>query len=299
MSTKAVYGGGPRGWLVALALLAPTFAAAGVFLYYPAVRALEMGFYRTRFFGSQRTFVGLDNYAQLLTDPGFQLSVGVTVAFAAVVVVGVMAISLPIAYWIHEVESGTTYYMLATIWPYALPSTVASVILLYLLHPSLGIGTAWLATIGIDFNWFRYGWAAFTLITLVAVWNQIGYNVIFMLAAIHSLPESLTESAVLDGVSRTRRLLWIYVPLISPTLLFLLIMNTIYAFFGTFAIIDITTGGRPGGVTNIIIYDLYRNAFEFDNHGIASAQSVILFVVVGLLMFAQLKYTDRYTHYGT
>ena len=299
MSTKVVYGRGPKGWLQAAALLVPTLIAAAVFLYYPALRALEMGFYRTRFFGSQQTFVGFDNYVQLVTDPGFQLSVGVTVAFAFVVVLSVMAISLPIAYWIHEVETGTTYYMLAAIWPYALPSTVASVILLYLLHPSLGIGTAGLASIGIDFNWFRYGWAAFALITIVAVWNQIGYNIIFMLAASHSVPSSLTESAVLDGVSRTRQLLWIYVPLISPTLLFLLIMNTIYAFFGTFAIIDITTGGRPGGFTNIIIYDLYRNAFEFDNHGIASAQSVILFVIVGLLMFVQLKYTDRYTHYGS
>lgn len=299
MAAREIYGDGPRGWLHAALLLVPTVVAAAIFLYYPAGRAFEMSAYRTAFFGSRRRFVGLENYVRLLSDAGYQLSLGVTFAFALVVVVGVMVVSLPIAYWIHEVEAGTTTYMLAAIWPYALPSTVASVVLLYLLHPTLGIGTAWLATVGIDFNWFRYGWAAFTLISVVAIWNQIGYNVIFMLAAIHSIPATLREAAVLDGVSRTRRLLSVYVPLISPTLLFLLVMNTVYAFFGTFAIIDITTGGRPGGLTNILVYDLYRNAFEFDNHGIASAQSVILFGIVGVLLYIQLRYTDRFTHYGS
>jgi sn-glycerol 3-phosphate transport system permease protein len=114
----------------------------------------------------------------------------------------------------------------------------------------------------------------------------------------HNIPTSLTETARLDGVSRTSRLLRVYVPIMSPTLVFLVIMNTIYGFFGTFPMVDIMTKGGPAGATNILIYDLYRTAFQFYDFGFAAAKSVVLFVVVGALMYVQFRVSDRYTYYG-
>jgi sn-glycerol 3-phosphate transport system permease protein len=84
----------------------------------------------------------------------------------------------------------------------------------------------------------------------------------------------------------------------SPTLVFLVVINTIYGFFGTFAFVDLMTKGGPAGVTNVLIYDLWRTAFQFYDFGLASAKSVVLFVVVGVLMYVQFRISDRYTFYG-
>jgi sn-glycerol 3-phosphate transport system permease protein len=84
----------------------------------------------------------------------------------------------------------------------------------------------------------------------------------------------------------------------TPTLFFLVIINTIYAFFGTFAYVDLLTSGGPANATNVLIFDLYREAFSYFNFGVASSKSVVLFVVVGLLMLVQFRLTDKYSYYG-
>jgi sn-glycerol 3-phosphate transport system permease protein len=119
-----------------------------------------------------------------------------------------------------------------------------------------------------------------------------------MIAAMNTIPDTLTETARLDGVSRLRRLVWVYVPMMTPTLFFLVIINTIYAFFSTFAYVDLLTSGGPANATNILIFDLYREGFSFFNFGVASSKSVVLFVVVGLLMLVQFRLTDKYSYYG-
>ncbi|WP_081661428.1 carbohydrate ABC transporter permease [Halopiger djelfimassiliensis] len=288
-----------RGIAVAYLLVAPTLLVSAVFLYYPAIKAFELSFYQTLFFGGQRTWVGLGNYETLLESSSYHESVAVTVAFAAVVVGGVMAVSLVVSALLHEVDWGQSWYLIAAIWPYALPPAVAGTVFLFLVHPSIGTVTGLVeGYTPIDVDWFSNGRQAFVVVTAAAIWKQLGYNVIFMLAALNKVPETLTEAAELDGVGRWTRLLRVYAPLISPTLLFLVVMNTIYAFFGTFAFIDLMTQGGPGGATNVLIFDLYRNAFEFNNHGLASAQSIVLFVVVSALMYAQLRLSNDRVHYG-
>jgi sn-glycerol 3-phosphate transport system permease protein len=132
----------------------------------------------------------------------------------------------------------------------------------------------------------------------VAIWKQLGYNIIFIVAALNNIPETLTESATLDGVGRLKMLYKVYVPLISPTLVFLVVMNTIYSFFSPFAIVDLMTSGGPSESTNLLIFKLYRDAFEFSSLGLASAQSVILFVLVAILMYIQIRISERHAQYG-
>ncbi|NGM70554.1 sugar ABC transporter permease [Natronolimnobius sp. AArcel1] len=287
-----------RSWLAYLLLL-PTIVVSAVFLYYPAAQAVNLSLYETLQFGTQRVWAGFGNYSYLLTSSDYHSSIVVTIVFSLIVIIGVMAISLVVSYLIYEVNIGTSSYLIAAIWPYALPPAVAGIVFFYIIHPSLGVLTQPIQAIfGVNIDWFTQGGQAFIVVTVAVIWKQIGYNVIFMIAALNNVPDALGEVADLDGVGRFQRLVRVYMPLISPTLIFLVVMNTIYAFFHTFAFIDILTQGGPGGATNIMIYDLYRNAFEFNNHGLASAQSVILFLVVGLLMFAQLRLSDKYAHYG-
>jgi sn-glycerol 3-phosphate transport system permease protein len=293
MATREVFDDRREAFL----LLLPTILVSLVFLYYPAVLAFRLGFFDATF-GRPDVFVGLENYAALFTNARYHFSIVVTVAFSVIVIAGVMLFSLLVTFLIYEVEYGKSVYLIASIWPYALPPAVGGLIFLFIAHPSLGIFTHYIeSATPIEVNWFSRRLQAFTVVTIAVIWKQVGYNVIFMIAAMHTIPEALTETSKIDGIGRMKRLFRIYVPIMSPVLMFLVVMNTIYSFFHTFAFVDLMTGGGPAGATNILIYDLFREAFQFYNFGMASAKSVILFIVVGLLMYVQLKVTDAYTHY--
>lgn len=293
MSSREVF----ESRLHAALLLVPTIVVSVVFLYYPAVLAVRTSFFRSTF-GRPDEFLALENYIGLVTSSEYHYSILVTVVFAVLVIVGVMVFSLYVTFLIHEVNWGESVYLVSAIWPYALPPAVAALVFTFLVHPTLGVLTAPIEALGIDLDWFSNGLQAFIVVTVAAIWKQVGYNVIFMIASMNNIPSALTETAELDGVSRLRRLVWVYVPIMTPTLFFLVILNTIYAFFGTFAFIDIMTSGGPSGATNILIFDLYQEAFDFFNWGLASAKSVVLFAVVGVLMYVQFRLTDKYSHYG-
>jgi len=280
-------------------LLLPTAVVLVTFLYYPAVQTFRLSFFQTLLLGTKQTFVGFENFANLMASPEYQMSFLISVGFAAVVVVGTLAASLFVAYLLFEVDVGSSTYLVAAIWPYALPTAVAATVLLFLMHPTLGIITHYVeALTGLTFDWFTSGPLAFLTVALVAIWKQLGYNIIFLLAAFNNIPETLTESAQLDGVGRLKMLYRVYVPLISPTLVFLVVINTIYAFFQTFPLVDLMTSGGPSNATNLLIFKLYRDAFAFNSLGKASAESVILFVIVAILMYVQLTISESYAHYG-
>jgi len=293
MATRDVY---ENHWR-AVGLLLPTVVVSLLFLYVPAARAVALSLSEVGF-GGTSTFVGLEHYRTLLASGDYHASVLVSVAFAAVVVVAVMTVALGLTFLIHEVDVGQSLYLVAAIWPYALPPAVAGLVFLFLAHPTLGVFTQPVEALGVDVDWFSNGLQAVVVLTVAAVWKQIGYNVIFMIAAMKNVPASLTETARLDGVGRLTRLLRVYVPIMSPTLFFLVVMNTIYAFFGTFAFVQVMTKGGPSGATNVLIFDLYRTAFQFYEFGLASAKSVLLFAVVGVLMYVQFRLTEEYAHYG-
>ncbi|MFB6242583.1 MAG: carbohydrate ABC transporter permease [Halobaculum sp.] len=285
--------------LGAALLLLPTLVVLVVFLYYPALLTFRLSLFQTLLLGTERAFVGLENYIGLLGSGAYHGSFLISVAFAATVVLGTLVVSLFVAYLLFQVEVGESTYLVAAIWPYALPTAVAGTVLLFLLHPTLGIVTHYVeALTGVELDWFTSGPLAFLVVALSAVWKQLGYNIVFLVAALNNVPTTLTESAKLDGVGHLRLLRRVYLPLISPTLVFLVVVNTIYAFFGAFPLVDLMTSGGPSGATNLLIFKLYRDAFEFSSLGSAAAQSVVLFVVVALLMWVQLRVSDRYMHYG-
>jgi len=280
-------------------LLVPTFAVLVGFLYYPAIETFRLSLYKTLFLGQQRSWVGIQNFVDLATSPEYQNSFGISVGFAALVVAGTLVLSLLVGYMLFEVAVGSSTYLVAAIWPYALPPAVAAILLNFLLHPNLGIFTYYLELLTPwTLDWFNNGTQAFIVLAIVAIWKQLGYNIIFIVAALNNIPETLTESAQIDGVGRLKMLYKVYVPLISPTLIFLVVMNTIYSFFSTFPLVDLMTSGGPSGSTNLLIFKLYRDAFEFSSLGLASAESVILFVLVAILMYVQIRVSEDYAQYG-
>ncbi|EMA66188.1 carbohydrate ABC transporter permease [Halorubrum kocurii] len=293
MSTREIFDSRIESGL----LLLPTLLVSIVFLYYPTALAVRTSFFDSSF-GQVDEFVGMENYVTLLADSGYHSSLLLSILFAAVVVAGVISVSLYLTFLIHEVDTGQGLYLISVIWPYALPPAVGALVFLFIAHPTLGVLTGPVEALGIDVDWFNNGPQAFVVVALAAIWKQIGYNVIFMIAAMNNIPDTLTETAELDGVSGIRRLLSVYVPIMTPTLFFLVIINTIYAFFGTFAFVDLLTSGGPSNATNILIFDLYQEGFSFFNFGVASTKSVVLFLVVGVLMLVQFRVTEEYSYYG-
>jgi len=279
-------------------LLVPTLAVLVLFLYYPTLQTLRFSFYTVFMFGQNLQFVGLENFLSLVTAAEYHQSIAVTLVFGVAVVLGTMLLSLLISFQIFRVSVGKTLYMLGAIWPYAVPPAVAATISLFLSNPTAGVLTYYLETIpGVDIAFYTNGRQALAIVVVVAIWKQIGFNVIFMLAALHRVPESLTEAARLDGVGSLNLLARVYVPLMAPTLVFLVVMNTIYAFFESFAFVDLMTQGGPNGMTNFLIYKLFRDAFQFNQLGSASAQSVILFVIVATITYIQLTVSDERAYY--
>jgi sn-glycerol 3-phosphate transport system permease protein len=166
-----------------------------------------------------------------------------------------------------------------------------------MLHPSLGVLSRYLRALGIDWNPLLDGDQAAALIILAAAWKQISYNFLFFLAGLQSIPKSLIEAAAIDGARPWRRFWTIVFPLLSPTTFFLLVINVVYAFFDTFAIVDTATHGGPGKETAILVYKLYYDGFKALDLGGSAAQSVVLMVIVIALTVVQFRFVEKKVQY--
>ena len=141
------------------------------------------------------------------------------------------------------------------------------------------------------------GTQAMTLIVIAAVWKQISYNFLFFLAGLQSIPKSLIEAAAIDGAGAWRTFRSVIFPLLSPTTFFLLVVNVVYAFFDTFAIVDAATAGGPGKDTEILVYKVYNDGVKALDIGGSAAQSVILMTIVLLLTVVQFRYVEKRVRY--
>jgi len=176
-------------------------------------------------------------------------------------------------------------------------SAVAGVLWLFMFASPFGMVAFALQQIGIPWNHLLDAGHAMTLIVIAAVWNHVPYNFLFFLAGLQSIPRSLIEAAAIDGASPFRRFWSIVFPLLSPTTFFLLVINVIYAFFSTFAIVDATTHGGPGKETAILVYKLYYDGFKALDMGGSAAQSVVLMLIVIALTVVQFRFVEKKVQY--
>jgi sn-glycerol 3-phosphate transport system permease protein len=163
--------------------------------------------------------------------------------------------------------------------------------------PTLGVVAYALRGIGVEWNYLLNTDHAIALIVFAAVWKQISYNFLFFLAGLQSIPKSLIEAAAIDGARPWRRFWTIQFPLLSPTTFFLLVINVVYAFFDTFAIIDATTQGGPGQDTMILVYKVYNDGFKNGDLGGSAAQSVVLMAIVIAMTVLQFRYVEKRVSY--
>jgi sn-glycerol 3-phosphate transport system permease protein len=285
-------------WLPWLFLL-PTLVILTVFLYYPVIQTFRLSTYRVAFLGLKTQFIGLENFADLFQDPGYLHTLQATAVITVAVVIGGLGLSLAIAMVANRKIRGASIYRILLIWPFALSPAVAGVIFLFMFSPGFGAISYTLFRItGLELNWLGEPGLAVALIIAASIWKNLGYNVVFYLAALQNVNTEVLEAASIDGANSWRRFWGVTFALLSPMTFFLLITNITYSFFDLFGMIDLITKGGPLNATNVMIYNLYRDGFEYYKTGLAAAQSVILFAAVVGLTIIQFRTSGRRVYYG-
>ena len=283
--------------LLAYLLIAPQILITLIFFIWPAAQALYQSFLVEDAFGLGSEFVWFENFIFLFEDEYYLDSFGRTALFSFLVAFVSMSFSLILAGFAERVIRGELIYKSLLIWPYAVAPVLAGALWIMLFDPSLGLITYYLKYIDVEWNYKLNGTQAMILVVLASAWKQVAYNFLFFLAGIHAIPKSMIEAAALDGSGPIKRFWTIIFPLISPVTFFLLVINTVYAFFDTFGIIHVMTQGGPANSTEILVYKVYNDGFIGLDLGGSAAQSVILMFIVISLTFFQFRFIEKKVEY--
>jgi sn-glycerol 3-phosphate transport system permease protein len=286
-----------REKLLPYLLLFPQMVVIVLFFFWPAIQAIVQSMFMQDAFGLSLQFVWFENFTMLFEDPDYIKSIGTSVVFGSAVTVGSLAISLGLAAAAIRVKRHAMFYTTMVIWPYAVAPIVAGVLWMFLFNPSIGVVTWLIRRVGVDWNYLLKSGQAMFLVIVASVWRQVPYNFLFFLAGMQNIPDTLLEAAAIDGVRPLRRFWQIVFPLLMPITFYLLVMNIVYAFFDTFAIIDQVTQGGPAQATTTMMYKSFEDGFQTLNLGSSSAQSVILMIVVIVLTVIQFRFIERRVEY--
>ena len=274
-------------------LIFPQLIVILVFFYWPAIQAFFQSFQMEDMFGMSREWVGLENFRILFASSVYREAISTTLYFSFWVTLLGLTISLLLAFCMQKVLTGLSIYRTALILPYAVSPIVVGVLWTFMFAPSFGLVSYALSKIGITWNHQLNSDQAMWLVIVASIWQQISYNFLFFYAGLQAIPKSLLEAAAIDGAGPIRRFFSIEFPLLWPTTFFLCVINVVYVFFDTFAIIDALTQGGPGNSTATLVYRIYFDGFKAMNYGSSASQSIVLMGFVLLLTVIQFRYIDK------
>jgi multiple sugar transport system permease protein len=282
-----------EGWL----FIGPVIFGILAFQFVPILISIYASL--TRWDGlTPPNFIGLANYGQLIfNDPFFHATLRNTLYFTAGNIPLTILLALGLATLCNQKLPGTTLFRTAYFVPYVSNVVAISIVWFWFYKPSNGVLNSMLSLVGIsgpawlsDLQW------AMPAVILVSVWQGVGYPMVILLAGLQGISEQLYDAAKVDGATNWRRFRDITLPLLTPSLFFLLITQFI-ASFQVFGIIYVMTGGGPANATSVYIYYLYQNAFAFGKMGYASAMAWILFVLIATVTFIQWKLQRLWVFY--
>jgi sn-glycerol 3-phosphate transport system permease protein len=284
-------------WLAWLLLL-PTLLILGVFVFYPAVDSFSLSLHEVDAFSTHKTFIGLDNYRMLLMSPQYWQSIQASIVFTLLTVIPSVALSLALAVGIDSNPYGRSIFRTVFLMPVAISSAMAAMLWVFFYNPTSGLINYVLEVFGISGpNWLGEGRWALMAVAIVTVWKEIGFNIIFFLAGLAAIPEDVREAASIDGANAWQRFWQIVLPMLSPTVLFVTVVSVINS-FQSFGQIHILTQGGPAGATSTLVYNLYRDAFQNFQTGSASAQAVVLFLIMLAATAIQFYVAKKRIHYN-
>jgi multiple sugar transport system permease protein len=285
--------------LAAWLLCAPATLAFAAFVLVPtlAVGVLSLTDYELGL--PTLRFVGLDNFAELLSDRGFATSVRNTAMFVAFVTPASIGVGLALALLIEANVRGRALFRAAFFLPVVSLIVAMATAWQYLLHPTIGPVNAALRMLGIAGpNWLGSSDWVLVSLAFISIWENAGFNLVLILAGLTAIPRELYAASEIDGVrsawERFRLVTW---PLLGPTMLFVVLITTIRA-IRTFDTVATLTQGGPNKASELIVYTIYQEGFTFLRMGYAAAMTVVFLAVVLALMLVQQRLMERRVHYG-
>jgi sn-glycerol 3-phosphate transport system permease protein len=243
--------------------------------------------------GDAKGFVGLLNYAELFKSQSFINSLIVTLKFVIITTIPSIIIGLFTALLTNNKLKFKGFFSTLYAMPMAVSSASAAIIWMLLFNPSIGLINY---LFKLKIGWFTSPFWGLMAVTIVTIWLNMGINYIFITTGLKNIPKEIYESAHIDGANYFHMLKSIIIPYLSPTLFFVMIINIINA-FQTFGPINIMTSGGPGEATNVLVFSIYRDAFFNNSFGTASAESIILFMIMFIVTLIQFKFEKSKVFY--
>ena len=287
-----------KEWLIGYLMIFPVVAGLLVFYIYPIFKVIIDSFYEVGSF-NKRSFVGLDNYLTMFNDPKMWSSLFNTFSYVIVIVPGTIIISLILAALLNTKIKGRGFFRVVYFIPAITMGAAVAMIWKWMYNSDHGIINAILNALGFDsVNFLTNPNTALLSICLVSIWINVGYNMIILLAGIQGISKTYYEAASIDGASPVKQFFGITLPLVTPTLFFVLITNLI----GTFQTFDtiymmIKESGIAMEATQSMVMYFFRNAFSYSKKGYASALAVFLFLIIMLVTLIQMKLQKKWVNY--
>jgi multiple sugar transport system permease protein len=266
------------GWVFVLPAIIGTF----IFIIIPVICSFGLSFMDWDLI-NKAEFVGLRNYKTIFTDPLFGKILLNTIVYALSTSFFAVIIPLVLACILNSKIRGSEFFKTAYFLPFITPMVVIAIAWEWIFDPNIGVLNYFLH---LNINWLYDQQFAMPAIIIVSVWKLIGYNMVIFLSGLSALNQSLFEASKIDGANAFDTFRFVTVPLLSPTIFFVIIITCISS-FQVFDLVYLMTKGGPLDSTNVLVYAIYKNAFEYFNIGQASAIAYVLFVIILVLAIVQ------------
>lgn len=240
-------------------------------------------------------FVGLENYREILSEPLFGKILLNTFVFALATSVFGVIIPLILSVILNNKIRGSEFFKTAYFLPFITPMIVIGIVWEWIFDPNIGLLNK---VLQLHINWLYDPHWAMPALIIVSVWKLIGYNMIIFLSALSGVSNSMFEAAKIDGANPVETFVYVTIPLLSPTIFFVVIITAVSS-FQIFDLIYLMTQGGPLDSTNVLVYAIYKNAFEYFNAGKASAIAYVLFVIILVLTLLQWKFRKKLVYNET
>lgn len=265
-----------------LIFILPAIVGTFVFIIIPIFCSFGLSFTKWDLLNPIQ-FVGLDNYKTIFTAPVFIKILLNTFVYAVTTTFFGVLIPLILACILNSKIRGSEFFKTAYFLPFITPMIVIGIIWEWIFDPNIGILNSLL---NLHINWLYDTNFAMPALIIVSVWKLIGYNMVIFLAGMSTINNDLLEASKIDGANAFETFIYVFVPLLSPTIFFVVII-TVISSFQVFDLIYVMTQGGPLDSTNVIVYSIYKNAFEYFNVGKASALAYVLFAIILVLTLFQ------------
>jgi multiple sugar transport system permease protein len=282
-----------RNRLIALGFLAPNLIGFLIFTLIAIGMGIGMSFFRWDG-ANAPVFVGLRNFARMLSDSKFSHSLQVTLLYTAITVPLTIVLSLFIATLLTSNVRLATLFRATYFFPYIASIVAVAIVWQFLYHADQGPINQMLRSIGIADppRWTSSKDTALYAVAIMNIWRSVGYYMVIFIAGIVGIPPTLYEAGAIDGTNMWQKFRYITLPMLGPTTFFVIIISIINS-FQSFTPIFIMTGGGPGTATQVLVFRIYEEAFVLSGFGYASAMAMILFLMILAFTIFQFRWQEK------